>query len=238
MDPAHYCRELETHLCRKNDGHLIRIAGPAFEQVCGWAARGVPLKIAFRGIDRYFERYYARGPRRRPVRIEFCEADVLEAFDAWRRAVGVSASDAESAGGGTAAPPVSPRRPAGLPGHLDRLIARLTMRRPGPLAHPDLDARIGRVVQELDGLRAVARRARGEKRRQLVEHLSALDDELLHAIRDAAGEETRAAVRAEAALELEPFRMRMPEEAFRRSLDACCARLLRDRFALPLVSPE
>ena len=85
-----YCRQLETYLCRKNDGHLIRIVGPAFEQVCGWAARGIPLKIAMRGIDRYFERYYAKGPRRRPVRIEFCEADVLDVFDEWRKSVGVS----------------------------------------------------------------------------------------------------------------------------------------------------
>ena len=61
-----------------------------FEQVSGWAAQGVPLAVAFRGIDRYCERYYAKGPRRRPVRVEFCEADILELFDDWRRAVGVS----------------------------------------------------------------------------------------------------------------------------------------------------
>ena len=81
-----------SYLCRKNEGHLIRIVGPAFEQVCGWAEQGVPLKVAFRGIDRYCERYYAKGPRRRPVRIEFCEADILELFDDWRRAVGVAAA--------------------------------------------------------------------------------------------------------------------------------------------------
>ena len=50
----------------------------------------MPLKVACAGIDRYFERYYRKGPRRRPVRIEFCEADVLDAFDDWRRAVGVT----------------------------------------------------------------------------------------------------------------------------------------------------
>ena len=83
------CRQLGAYLCRKNDGHLIRIVGPAFEQVCGWAARGVPAKVAERGIDRYFERYYAKGPRRRPVQIQFCEADVFDVFDEWRRAVGV-----------------------------------------------------------------------------------------------------------------------------------------------------
>ena len=78
QDPADYCRQIETYLCRKNEGHLIRIVGPVFEQVSAWAAQGVPLAVAFKGIDRYCERYYAKGPRRRPVRVEFCEADILE----------------------------------------------------------------------------------------------------------------------------------------------------------------
>ena len=55
---------------------------------------GVPLTVAMRGIDRYFERYYAKGPRRRPVRVEFCEADVLDVFDEWRRALGITVADA------------------------------------------------------------------------------------------------------------------------------------------------
>src|SRR5262249_49462944 len=85
-EPVEYCREIETYLCRKNDGHLIRVVGPSFEVVSGWEARGVPLKIAFEGIDRYFERYYRSGPRRRPVKIDFCDADVLDVFDEWKRA--------------------------------------------------------------------------------------------------------------------------------------------------------
>ena len=43
--PDAYCREIEAYLCRKNEGHLIRISGPAFEQVCGWARQGVPLTV-------------------------------------------------------------------------------------------------------------------------------------------------------------------------------------------------
>ena len=87
MEPE-YCREIESYLCQKNGGHLIRVVGPSFEMVSKWAAEGVPLKVAFRGIDRYCERYYKKGPRRRPVRIDFCEADVLDVFDEWRRASG------------------------------------------------------------------------------------------------------------------------------------------------------
>lgn len=89
MNPAEFCRDIEAYLCRKNEGHLIRIVGPVFDKVCGWAAQGVPLKVAHQGIDRYFDRRRAKGPSRRPVRVEFCEADILDAFDDWRRAVGV-----------------------------------------------------------------------------------------------------------------------------------------------------
>ena len=83
MNADEFCRAIESYLTRKNDGHLVRIVGPSFERVRGWADMGIPLKVVFAGIDRYFERYYAKGPRRRPVRIDFCEADVLDVFDDW-----------------------------------------------------------------------------------------------------------------------------------------------------------
>ncbi len=95
MDIDAYCRDIEAHLCRRNAGHLVRISGPAFDMVRGWAQRGIPFKVAQQGIDRYIDRVNARGPRRRPARIEFCEADVLDAFDAWRRAVGIHRAEAE-----------------------------------------------------------------------------------------------------------------------------------------------
>src|SRR4029450_13765798 len=113
LSTSTYCREIEAHLCRKTRGHLIRIVGPACELVSGWEARGIPVKVACAGVDRYFERYYRKGPRRRPVRIEFCDPDVLDAFDDWRRAVGVAVTAATAAplseanspepGGGSAA---------------------------------------------------------------------------------------------------------------------------------------
>src|SRR5438093_10251244 len=145
-DVADYCRQIEAYLCRKNEGHLIRIVGPVFEQVSGWAAQGVPLAIAFRGIDRYCERYYAKGPRRRPVRIEFCEADILEMFDDWRRAVGVSRVD------GAGEPGAAGKRDS-LPAHLDRAIARLTAARTGARS-PAFDMLVDGLVRELDRARA------------------------------------------------------------------------------------
>jgi len=225
--PEDYCRELESYLCRKNDGHLIRIVGPAFEQVCGWATRGVPVKVACRGIDRYFERYYAKGPRRRPVRIEFCEADVLDVFDEWRRAVGVTvdSTDAEAS-----------RRHVSLPAHLERVIARLTSLRAGSAR--SLDDAIDAIVRELDTARGGARAIRGEARDRLIERLRVLEGDLLQASRAGIEPTAMAEIEREADAELAPFRDRMPAETYRRSREACIDRIVRDRARLPVLAFE
>lgn len=221
-----YCRDIETYLSRKNDGHLIRIVGPAFEQVCGWAARGIPLKIVYRGIDRCFERYYAKGPRRRPVRVEFCEADVLDVFDEWRRAVGVTAAgdtDADS----------HPR--ASLPAHLERVVARLTMLRGGG-DRASLDAILDEIVRELDAARAGSKGIRGERREALLERLRELDRTLVDAARSASASTLLERLAAEADEQLAPFRPRMTSDVWARSREACIDRLVREHFQLPTIA--
>lgn len=238
MDPETYCRDIEAYLCRKNDGHLIRIVGPSFERVCGWAERGIPIKVAFRGIDRLFERYYAKGPRRRPVRIDFCEADVLDVYDEWRRAVGVGASPAsapERAGETEPEDAISARRPT-LPAHLDRVIARLTSLRAGPAASSALDELLDRIVRELDQIRASAKGVRGGARAQALARLEALDREIVAAARARLDAAALDAVRREAAEELAPFRGRMTPEAYERALEACTERLIRERARLPTIA--
>jgi len=236
-DAGEYCRALETYLCRKNEGHLIRIVGPVFEQVCGWATRGIPLAIARQGIDRYFERYYAKAmPRRRPVQIQFCEADVLDVFDEWRRAVGVSGTGFEVRDSGVerGADPSGPRN--SLPAHLERVVARLTTMRAG--SDRSLDATLDAVVQELDAARAQAKIARGEARDALLARLAELDASLLAALRDRCDDSTRQQLEAEADEELRPYRARMPADAYRDAHRAAVDRLLRERARLPRVSYE
>jgi hypothetical protein len=226
-DVGEYCREIETYLCQKNDGHLIRIVGPAFEQVSGWAARGVPLKIAFRGIDRYCERYYAKG-RRRPVRIEFCEADILDAFDDWRRAVGVAA------GNGT----TEPARKPSLVSHIERVAARLTSLQGDGTRAAELIEEIGRAVRELDALKGDALNARGERRKEIVAELERIDRAIVEAAGRGVNTGAAAALEREAEAELTPFAARMTGEAYAAAKRAAYARLLRDVAGLPVVRYE
>ncbi len=231
--PEAFCRAIETYLCRKNDGHIVRIVGPAFEQVCGWATLGVPLKVAMRGIDRYFERYYAKGPRRRPVRVDFCEADVMDVFDEWKRAVGVGTI---ASGEGNEEQEEALRSRGSLPAHLERVIARLTALRTG--TNRRLDPALDAVVRELDAARAGAKGLRGDARSALLDRLRTLDASLLDVARGAYDETALRQLGADADAELAPFRARMPQDAYEQSRRAAIDRLIRERERLPVIALE
>ncbi|MCA1563867.1 MAG: hypothetical protein LC804_27685, partial [Acidobacteria bacterium] len=187
----------------------------------------------------YCERYYAKGPRRRPVRIEFCEADILDFFDRWRRAVGVRIGGAVGPAPAGATDEDAPgTRRASLSRHLERVVSRLSGMRGGGGMHPDLDAVLDAAIRELDGARARAKGLRGEPRADVLARLSALDAELLEAVRRVSDEALQRGLRREAEAELEPFRSRMPADAFAQSVTAAAARLLRERAGLPTIMFE
>ena len=221
-----YCHEIEAYLCRKNDGHLVRVVGPSFDLVSAWAAQGIPLKVAYRGIDRYFERYYRKGPRRRPVRIDFCEADVLDVFDEWRRALGMS-SESQT--------PNPESRHASLPAHLERVVMRLSSARAGGALGGGCDEVIDRVARELDAARSAAGGVRGDARHALLARLADLDAELLRAARESLDETARGAIVRDAEAELAGFRAGMAPDVYARTLDTAVDRLTRERLRLPVV---
>jgi hypothetical protein len=241
-----YCREIEAHLCRRNGGHLVRLVGPAFEMVAGWAAQGVPLKVALRGIDACVDRRTAKGPSRRPLRVEFCEADVLDGFDQWRRAVGVG-----TAGGGVAATagdpalhgaqPESERRSKpgqSLRAHLDRVVTRLTDRAATGTLPASLEALIDSVIEELGRQRETSRGVRGEARATFIAHLGTLDARILGAAREVTPAATLAELEHAAADELRSFASRMPADAYRGAVAAAAEKLLREFWKLPDLRHE
>jgi hypothetical protein len=225
LTPDSYCRDLEAYLCRKNDGHLIRITGPAFERVMRWAEDGIPFTVACAGVDRYFERYYRKGPRRRPVRIEFCEADVLDAFDDWRRAVGVAQE-----------PQAAARPKSSLAAHVERALSRLTALRASSQRARTIDDTLARATRELDQMLASAKGARGATRDSLVAALAALDRDVLAAALAAVDSNVRADALAHAREQLLPFRERMTQDAYDRACQAAVEQQVREHFGLPVIA--
>ena len=230
-----YCRQIESYLCRKNGGHLVRIVGPAFETVRSWASQGVPLKVAFQGIDRCVERASARGGRRRPLRIEFCESDVLEAFDAWRRAIGVGATRVSDEGG--AEEWGSTSRKGSLTAHVERSLSRLLVVKVGR-DDPAFDAVLTQVITELDRLAETAKSARGEARARSIARLAELDAELMTVARATVSDVARAALQREVDAELAGFAGRMPAESVEKARALTFDRLLRESLNLPVLSYE
>ena len=230
MDPGRYCRQVESYLCRKNDGHLVRIVGPSFELVCGWAERQIPLRVVFVAIDRTQARYDAKRQSRRPLRIEFCEADVRELFDEWSRAVGVGIAVSASA----TAPTGSARRPS-LVSHIDRVVDRLTAWREAGQPPPAVTELVATCFDELGALHERARTARGGARQEIVARLGEIERQLTAALHHIVDPTVYDMLCAEAARDLEPFRERMPREALARAKRAGTDRLLYEHFKLPRI---
>jgi hypothetical protein len=227
---------VEDHLTRVNGGHLVRIVGAGFELVRQWAEAGIPLSVVYRAIELKADRHQT-GSARRPLRIEFCESDVREIYDGWRRAVGLprgnGATEADRANRDAADEP--PKRPS-LTKHLDRAIDRLG-RVAGRLELPEtfLDAVSG-VLEELVALRAVSKGARGADRDELTSRLPAIDARMMDAARGAAGLHGLRELDDQAACDLAAFRNRLAGEAWHQAVAATVDRLLRDRYGLPTLT--
>ena len=226
-DYAEYCRAVETYLCKKNRGHLIRLVGPAFELVRRWAEQGLPLKIVMRGIDERVTRHEAKNKnsRRYPLHIEFCENDVLRAFDDWRRAVGSTIDvDRRSDNRATA---------KSLPKHLTSVMLRLTACLMNPEPWSGLHVVLNRVVRALNELHEQAKTARGSVRSDLLRSLQTLDGVMIRDIRVGADAATIKAAEAEVATELSAFRERMSQSAYEEATKLAVEQHLRVQLGLP-----
>lgn len=235
VDIGAYCRQVEDYLTRGNAGHLVRIVGPGFEAVRGWAGEGIPLSVVFRGIDLKLERHRA-GHATRPLRIEFCESDVREVYDRWRRAVGLGAiaraGAPEQAAGGASD---DDRKRPSLSKHLDRAIERLG-RTAGRLDVPEaVRDSIGGLLTELTALRDSAKGARGETRDAIAARLAPLEAQLRDLARHSAPADLITSLDREARQDLAAFRDRLPADRWQQAVDATVDRLLRDRWGLPTL---
>ena len=130
----------------------------------------------------------------------------------------------------------SPRKPA-LAAHIARVVERLVALRPvDDAALPP--AAIDTVVRELDVLGHDAQRARGPQRDAIVQRLGAIDRELAERAASAFDGARSAALRAEAEADFGDLLERMPPDARAKAIDAAVARLMRERFGLPVIAYE
>lgn len=234
-DVADYCRQVEAHLTRINGGHLVRVVGPGFALVKQWADEGVPLSIVFRGIEQKAERH-AAGASKRPLRIEFCEADVRVLYDDWRRAIGGAAAFGAGAPpeAGSAPPQAEPkRRPASKT--IERAIERLG-RLAGRLElSGEFRDAVSQVIEQLSALREELARTRGPAREHLLERLVPLERRLLDQARRVVPADVLRGITAQAEQDLATYRDRMSPEAWARAVSVTVDRGVREHVGLPVL---
>lgn len=229
LDVHAYCRDVEAYLCRRNGGHLIRLVGPAFELVRDWAQQGIPLTVVCDAIDRVVDRAERKGGRRRPLRIEFCEGDVLDGYDRWRRAVGVLQAEASD--------PATPKR-SSLTAHLERVSVQLATLLGSGRVPETVRPLLPAMLTTLDTLKADSAHARGAAREAMLAELAALDRVLVDAAVAGLDPAARDTLTTEAVRDLAPFRDRLTPEQFATSQQAAFERLVRAARGLPVVRFE
>ena len=226
-DVADYCRQVEAHLTRINGGHLVRVVGPGFALVQQWADDGVPLSVVFRGIEQKAERH-KQGASRRPLRIEFCEADVREVFEAWRRATGITAGPE-----GPASIEAPKRRPPSKT--IDTAIERLG-RLAGRLELPDefRDA-VSHAIERLSSVREGLAHSRGAARDPWLAQVASIDQDLMTQARHGVDAAVVRGLTEQAEREMAPYRERLAPEAWQRAVTVTVDRGVRAHLGLPTL---
>ncbi|HEV7902254.1 MAG TPA: hypothetical protein VGO96_00330 [Pyrinomonadaceae bacterium] len=245
MNYFNYFTEIEDAFIRRRGKHLL-LSPLDWALIEGWKARGVPLHIVLRGVEQSFDSYEAK-PRRRSVKsLFYCQEEVEAQYAEWLESqVGGSsaatdattapAQDEPSAATGNGALPF-PR--AVIAGHLAESRARLerasaeqSQRGAGELS--EALARAAARLSELEKDFAAAARPDAE---QLEGALNDLENLLDRALRAELAPAKLDARRAEAAVQLEPYRKRMERATYEQTLDSLLAKLLREEANLPRLS--
>ena len=238
IDVESYCREIEAYLCRKNDGHLIRVVGPAFEHVIGVGAAGYSAARRRSGRRSLLRALLSQGAApptgsHRVLRSRRARC-IRSLASCGRGRHGRARRGRRPACRGSAGRSASqPKR--SLAGHLESLVARLTILRGSDKARP-------RSVRRLTGdarhrRDCVPRRRRQEVRRarRCLSRLSEIDRALIGEATSALSAKNSQAIEREALGDVEAFRSRMPVDAFERACRAARDRLVRHHFSLPEI---
>jgi hypothetical protein len=243
MTVGQYCRRVESYMCQKNDGHLMRIVGPTFDLVRGWADGGIPISVVERAIDRTYSRYYAVGTKRRSVRVEYCEQEVIVLFDEWKRAVGIGKVSSSHSNRSKMKDDVTSviQTVAGkrsFASHLDEVAGRLetwSFEYSGSVADTELSRCVAEAASVVSDIRIDVGRLRGASRTAVLDQLNVLDEGFRDCARSVADDKLLKRLQAEAIESVKPFRSRMSQSVFDETVRVATDRLLVFQVAVTFV---
>jgi hypothetical protein len=211
LDPeaAYYQAVEEFFVSRRGDPLFLSNAD--WHLVRKWRTRGIPLRVVLRGIGDALDAHAHGWSRERKVgSLAYCAREVEAACERWERALALGSE------GGLDAPGAL----LGFASDLER-AGRL-----GPRGAATASAVAVRLRE----------RAEGGRLEELTIWLSALEEELVGALRKDAGVERVAAIDAEVDAALRPYCGRMPGPVLEQIRRESATRRLLEAHGLPRLS--
>jgi hypothetical protein len=190
---------------RELRGSPLLLSPADFQRALGWFRQGVPLFVVLEALDDVFRRAAERVPARVPRSLRYVEPAVVEGLERWREG---------------------------------RVGARRAV--PGIPDEAELIERTAAAVEESAAPASARARAAAELRALVgspgtpgQDRVGLIANELVAACMASLCAAERAALKAEAAVEVAPYAGAMSEEVRARASAAALARRVRRRFSLP-----
>ncbi|RMG54780.1 MAG: hypothetical protein D6723_04275 [Acidobacteria bacterium] len=237
-----YFTEIEEHFVRRRGKHLY-ISSLDWALIESWKDMGIPLHVVLRGIDRVFDAYEASGRAAEGKLINsilYCQQEVLNCFQEYKRArVGAGADGADpSEGTGAEAAPSSFSRERlleflnGRQRALDRYAASLegneSMAALGEALERSI-ARLNEIIQDVASAETLDLEG-------MEQELSRLEEVIYEGLLQCVTAKELEAVRKEGQRQLRDFRKRMSKELYQQTLDHYIAKRLRENYRIPRLS--
>ena len=250
-----YFTEIEEAFVRRRGKHLL-VSTLDWSLMESWKAMGIPLHVVLRGIEKSFDSYESR-PRNRSVKTLFyCQEEVEAQFAEWLESqTGAhrdAATEPDAASSEAGAAPAEAKTAAeaddarGLPfpraviaAHLSESCAELTRALEKRRARGEEDAvfeALARAGSRLEELTADFGRAARPDAELLEASLADLEGLIDRALRASLTEGALEEARAEAAVQLKPYRARMERATYEQTLDNLLAKSLREAAGVPRLS--
>lgn len=236
MNYFNYFTEVEQEFVRRRGKHLL-VSPLDWALIETWQQRGVPLRIALRGINQAFD-IYDQKPRKFGQWVNnlfYCQQAVEKAYQQYLESNVGGRAEPEN---GNEAPVAGPEEIGGFATANLKLalhewqetLTRLSISNAEDMLLAEAFDRAARRLEEIhDDLGKPSDDFLG----QLDSDLNLIEGFLLAAIQQHASEERLAELRVQGEKELKNYRKNMEKEIYEQTLDNWVARKLRDEYHVP-----
>lgn len=239
MNYYNYFTEVENEFVRRRGKHML-VSPLDWSLIETWKQRGVPLRIALRGINQSFDVYdqQMRKFGRTVNSLFYCQSAVEQAYQQYLEAhIGGQPenSDGDSAASLEAESSSSPSN-SNLKLALDEwqeTLTRLSIKHADDVTLAEAFDRAARRIEEIS---EDLSQPNDDFLGQLDSDLNLIEEFLLEAIRQHASGEKLAELRAAGEKDLKNYRKGMDAEVYEQTLNNWIARKLRDEYRVPRLS--